>query len=200
MNRDRQRLTPIATFTGGQAAGGVVVMGRHYPMRGGIALPKAGGSGGTTIKRFRIETVSDDYLVCKAVEADGTVPAGAALWYIAKPAELRGSTYSGVTVGGWSYALDSGAATRTGTYTLADGQFVQGMTTVEKCEPSYTALYTHIYASQVTPNTGVPDPQNASQKLTWLDLNVDARKWLPPRRMVTACLNGVPTPIVIRSG
>jgi len=199
MKRDTLRLTPLSAWTTGENPTGEIHSGEFFPQRGGIAIPRGGGGGaGAGIKRFRIETVGDDYLVCKAVDEDGSVPPNAALYYIAKPAELRASTYSGIVIGGWSYAVDAGAGTRTATWTLPDGEFLNGLQTVEKCEPGYNAGYNFIFAAQATPNAGVTDPNNASAKLTWLDMNVDARKWMPPRVMVRACINNVSTPIVVR--
>lgn len=146
------------------------------------------------IKRFTITAIQNDYLECKPTNADGTANMDAATVNVAKPLPLRGSTFDGVTIDGWPYSvIDSNR--RRAIQTGATAEFSAGAIIEETIDPPYGIGQSDIYAVKVA--TDVPGAD-------WIDLNVNARHWMPGKTEVRVCVlvDGVQTQkkMVVRGG
>ena len=153
---------------------------------------------GSTVQRFKVITDEDDYLVCQKEAADGTLDATSI--NVAKPRMLRLTTFNGVTIGSWSYTGTKTQRTAKYAGTNVAGGIQNGDSWIETLDPVYAAA-TEIFASEADGETGVTV---ASVRATWIDLNVDARRWVAQRDRVEACktVNGVQSvrKIVIEGG
>ena len=156
-----------------------------------------GGGGGGTVQRFSIVSESGDYLTCQKQNPDGTlIPGGI---NVAKPLSLRVSTWQGQTIAGWQYI--GTAQTRIATFVgdVVDGGLQAGDKITETLDPPY--LGGELFASQATGETAVTV---GAGRLTWIDLNVDARRYIAGRVLANVCvvINGVEVPrrVVLEGG
>ena len=156
----------------------------------------ATGSGGQA-QRFSIISEQPDYLVCQKQNADGTL--AAVIINVAKPRTLRVTTWNAQTLGDWRYT--GTISTRDASYAGVGiiGGLQPGDKLAEILDPPYTGG--ELIAMQVTGETGVTV---AGARLTWIDLNADARRFVAKRDRVDVCklVNGVPTgrKLVIEGG
>lgn len=129
------------------------------------------------IQRFIIDEIYDKYLVCrKATEAG--VAIGTQTYRIAKPLELRVSAIS-------TQFINQTTRKR---FVGASGAYVN-----EEMQPPYEVGSAELYASLVEGDSSVVDPEapstNPTQKLEWLDVNVEGRHWRASYYLVSVCVN-----------
>lgn len=155
--------------------------------------------GGSKVQRFVVFLEQDDYLQCQKQNPDGTAVPG--IINIAKPRLLRVTTWNGKTIGDWSYVGTSGARNAVYAGQAIAGGLQPGDLIAEIMDPPYGFVGGEIFASQADGQTGVVV---ANERVTWVDLNVDARRFVAKRDRVEACkiVNGVQTvrKIVIEGG
>lgn len=144
---------------------------------------KSGGSGGGKVQRFTVVTEFADYLSCRKQNADGTTEID--LINVAKPLTLRQSYWNGRTISGWTYSGNVSPESRTASYAgpAITGGLQIGDSIAEILDPVYSGAV-EIFAAQADGSTGVVI---ASQRLTWIDLNVDARRFVAARDRVDVC-------------
>lgn len=146
-----------------------------------------GGGGSTTLKEFIVSSVTGDYLICNEVtrDAQGSASWGVAEFTVAKPYDLRWSTWSGstsdATYPGDVKTYKSGSVT---TYT-------------ETLNPLYENAAI-LAASNNTLYMGTGSYSSASlsgSAIVYTDINIDARKYLPTPQTMEICItsNGVST-------
>jgi hypothetical protein len=137
-------------------------------------------STGSGLSRYRIEDVKNDYLLARPALPDGTSDTSAAQVKIAKPKNLRYSTWHNLTVSGWRYSVGTGGNTRNVTVNGASG-FAVGAGYSEEVRPAY-AVGDLIYAAEG--DTGLTV---LTEVVTLLDVNVDARNWFTTRQQLVGC-------------
>jgi hypothetical protein len=136
----------------------------------------AGAGGSVDVQRFKLVSVSGDYLSCQKVSELGIVT-DATTVLIAKPFHLRRSTYQSTTVNGFGITVSADGSTRT---------WVQGNATiVDRVEPAYD-VNQPIYGTQPT---GRSEVEVNGNRLVWLDINVDARIYQMAQVQVAVCIN-----------
>ena len=145
------------------------------------------GEDGTTIQRFKVQALENDYVACRKLLEDGNLDTDdTATYYVAKPVELRVSYQDGATNSALGYtftitfptAADYGN-TRKLTNTSDNSRYVN-----EVLFPAY-AVGSEIYACEPEDKTGV---LRNSVRLAWLDINVDARHYRPKYQRVAVCV------------
>lgn len=141
---------------------------------------------GSQIQRMTIISVSDDYITCQKQDETGTAYGDNIL--VAKPRHLRVTTWNGITFGSWRYNGDSTSRVLTYVGTPITGGFQTGDTISETLDPSWSG--SEIFATEAEGETGVT--VNGT-RLTYIDLNVDARRYITARALIEVCrtVNGV---------
>ena len=139
----------------------------------------------TNIKEYKVQTIHDNYLSCYPVSrASGSITTDtSSIVFVAKPYDLRYSTWSGSTNSSYSASVSGSTyADETRTYQSASVTVI-----VETLKPTYSGSF--ILAAQ---NTTL---YSGSTAISWTDVNVDARKYLPDGQTMTICetVNGVST-------
>ena len=139
------------------------------------------------IERFKVQALENDYVSCRKLKEDGNIDdSDTTTYYVAKPVELRVSHQDGATNSALGYtftisfptAADYGN-TRKLTNTSDNSRYVN-----EVLFPAY-AVGSEIYACEPEHKTGV---LRNSVRLTWLDINVDARHYRPKYQRVAVCV------------
>ena len=156
-----QRGLPLRAKQLNQLQQGIVRLngGANPPLQ---LVGQATGVNKIAIGRFVITSIAEDYLVCR--EFDGTQQ-GEVDVYIAKPPLLRNSVVARAGITYTYSAVD--------TRTADDGAATEDQVIV----PSYT-VDDEIYAMRgINRGSGVFSDPNSTQKIEWLDLNLDARAW-----------------------
>lgn len=116
---------------------------------------------GTAIVKLTLVAHNGDYLEC--------TDAGGNTVLVAKPYELRQTTFDGLTVGGIAYSYTS-ASQRTATNAaISPGVETQYIT------PSYITG-AEIYASKISGGTGVNDDSSPQVGINYLEIN-QGRAW-----------------------
>jgi hypothetical protein len=160
----------------GRGSGGQSDTMRHSSgiadLRGRRRSMFAEESTGSGLSRYRIEDVKNDYLLARPALPDGTSDNSASQVKIAKPKNLRYSTWHNLTVSGWRYSVSTGGNTRNVTVNGASGFEVR---------PAY-AIGDLIYAAEG--DTGLTV---LTEVVTLIDVNVDARNWFTTRQQLVGC-------------
>jgi hypothetical protein len=149
-------------------------------LRGRVRRPLFADTTGSGLSRYRIETVSNDHLLGRPALPDGTSDGSATQVKIAKPKNLRFSTWHNLTVSGWSYSVATGGNTRDVTVNGASG-FAAGAGYSEEVRPAY-AIGDLVYAAEG--DTGLTV---LSEVVTLIDVNVDGRNWFTTRQQLVGC-------------
>ncbi len=162
----------------------------------------AGGS----LQRCYVNSVEADFLWCVYCGIDGLPVPGAVPFPVAKPRELRPSTYDTQLIAGWRYAYSS-FQSRTRTYEAATvpGVIISGAVYHETIQPAYFATDNQLFATQPKGRTGATwTTEGDVFDIDWLDTNPDARKWMPDLTMVETCKTvagvAVPGHLVVAGG
>lgn len=146
---------------------------------------------GSAIQRFRITALENDWVTCRKLKEDGNVDENDTTEYkVAKPRELRVSTQDGATISALGYgfiisfptAADYGNTRR---LTVPAAGTTPARYVDEILLPAY-GIGSEIYATEPEDKTGV---LVNSVRLTWLDLNVDARQYRPKFTRVAVCVS-----------
>lgn len=144
------------------------------------------GEPGTLVQRFRVTALENDYVSCRKVTEDGQIDTDdTTTYYVAKPVELRVGTQDGAsnTALGYTFRISFPTAadygnTRRLTNTTDNSRYVN-----EVLFPAYV-IGSEIYACEPEDKTGVV---RNLERLTWLDINVDARHYRPKYERVAVC-------------
>ncbi len=169
LGRDGARAVDTARHASGLAD----VRGRRRPMF-------ADESSGSGLSRYRIEDVKNDYLLAWPALPDGTADTSASQVKIAKPKNLRYSTWHNLTIAGWRYSVATGGNTRSVTADGASG-FAAGAGYSEEVRPAY-AVGDLIYVAEG--DTGLTV---LTEVVTRFDVNVAARNWFTTRQQLVGC-------------
>jgi len=172
----------------------------------GTALRINAVKGGTTtsepstIQRFKVTQVLDDYVLGYKINASQVAETGTII-AIAKPLSLRVS-YSDPPAG---FTSVSGALgnSRVLTYTGATvGDLISGMTVNEILHPLYGVDDVEMYAVEPTGGLGFATTglEYGGQRITWLDLNIRARHFRTQYLGTTVCNNSVQKRVVVAGG
>jgi hypothetical protein len=145
------------------------------------------GEDGSTIQRFQVRALENDWLECRKLKDNGELDdADTTTYYVAKPVQLRVSTLGGTTntALGYTFTISFPTAgdygnTRRLTNTSDNSRFIN-----EVLFPAYE-VGSEIYACEPEDKTGV---LRNEVRLTWLDLNVDARCYRPKYQRVAVCV------------
>lgn len=165
---------------------GTVYVAPRKSKRGGITFA-SGSTPSTTMTEFQISSVLGDHLIGRIVtrNAQGSASVAGSNYTIAKPYDLRWSTWSGST-GDTTYPgeIKSYKSGSTVTYT-------------EVLKPSYTNA-TIMAVSNNSLYMGTGSYSSASLNGTasgYTDINIDARKYMPVIQSMYICItaNGVST-------
>jgi hypothetical protein len=135
---------------------------------------------GASLARYRIESVSGDYVTARPALPDGTSDTNQPQVKIAKPKNLRSSTWNNQTVSGWRYSVGTGGNTRDVTVNGASG-FAVGAAYSEEVRPAY-AEGDLIYAADGDTGLSV-----LGVVVTLFDVNVDGRNWFTTRQQLVGC-------------
>lgn len=151
-----------------------------------LAIDAGGGGGGasSSVERFTILSTGADFVNCRNYSTGANVT-------VSKPYPLRVSSFFGLTIGPWKYSGTDAARTLTYVGTAIPGSFRPlSLSTVadsirEEVDRPYV-VGQEIYAMEPTGGTGVTGA-------TWLDLNIEARRWRAVRTQIEVCkiVNGV---------
>jgi hypothetical protein len=128
------------------------------------------------IKLFSISETSEDTVY--GVSAEGATAV------IAKPFEIRLSTWNNKTIGNWSYRGTQEARTATYAGTPVSGGIQTGNEVQEILDTTYMERY--VLACRMESGTDIAGVE-------WIDLNMDARRFVAKRELVEVCkiINGV---------
>lgn len=151
---------------------------------------KEGGGSGSKIQRMYVLQEKPDYLICWIVGTTTEVR-------VAKPVQLRQTTWKDQTIQLWTYSEGSpGAAFQTSRWATYAGPVVaDGLKATDKVreilEPIYNEpanpLFRYIYATEPEGGTGMLLEDGISP-MTWIDMNLDARRFVAQRVLVEACV------------
>jgi len=152
-----------------------------------LEIQAGGGSSapGSTVQRFNVLSPQDDYVACQRADVSG-ISYGAVV-NVAKPVELRVSSWEGKKIGDWTYSRtntqirNARRATYAGT-PVPDGLQI-GDIVDEVLSPDY-AGGTEVEGTEPLGGTGVTVTGIAA---TWIDLNADARRWKTARTIFEVC-------------
>lgn len=144
---------------------------------------------GSTVERFRITALQDDWMTCRRLKEDGNVDEDDTTEYkVAKPRELRVSTQNGATISalGFGFVVSFPTADygNTRRLTVPAAGTTPARYVDEILLPAY-GIGSEIYATEPEDKTGV---LVNDVRLTWLDLNVDARQYRPKFTRVAVCV------------
>lgn len=128
-----------------------------------------GGGGGSPVLVLVLVSHEDDYLVCSN---------GSSTVYVAKHFELQRTPFDGETIAGIQYDYGSGFAS-------SQSRIATELANPSVFEEQYiTPLYRsgdEIYALKTGNGTGVPDPDNPSQTLEYIEMGQGrAFAYVPP--------------------
>lgn len=140
-----------------------------------------------SVQRFRIMNVQNDWLECKKLTEDGELDEiDIGTYYVAKPVELRVSRQSGLAAGetGYQFVVSFPSSLSFGNERRLTNQTDNNRYVDEVLTPPY-ASGAEIYACEPEDKTGV---LRQDVRLTWLDLNVDARHYRPKYQRVAVCV------------
>ena len=147
-----------------------------------IKLPSA--AGGSEVQRFKIKSISDNWLVCRKVDEDD-VETSSTDFKVMRPIMLRKDKAlpSGASAGSLAYPADQ-ERTFTITTTVAP---IKTVTVRQVMTPKYVANE-FIYGADGILGGTVDD--GAGAQVEWIDLNIDARKWDMALKLVAVCVTG----------
>jgi hypothetical protein len=143
-----------------------------------------------TIQRFEVTAIENDWVSCRKLKEDGTLDeTDETVYKVAKPKELRVSTQNGATLAALGYnfivsfpvAADYGNTRR---LTLPASGSTPARYVDEVLLPAYN-IGSELYATEPEDKTGVTVNDI---RLTWLDINVDARQYRPKLTRVAVCV------------
>jgi len=132
---------------------------------GGRANAPPARKAGLEAVRMRVQSVSDDHLVCRPWRG-GDISAVDIL--VAKPWELRKTGWDGETIGGITYTYSSGTAR-----SATDGVDTEN----QVIGPPYTLSGGYVDLVAIRNVQGGTDVTVAGKAVEWLDLNLAARRW-----------------------
>lgn len=123
----------------------------------GIQFPGVG------IHPFQVQSVADDWLVCKKMTSAG---AGTTTLKVAKPPLLQRTPYDDETIDGVTYTYTDGDSRN-----ADDGTFEEDQEIII----SYTEAVDGLIFAAGPMNTLIVD--DSDKPIVWMDLNVDGRHW-----------------------
>lgn len=126
----------------------------------GQPIPR-GKAGGSAILILTLVSHEDEYLVCE--------DAASATFYVAKPFELRTSTYDGETISGITYTTVSESERTAADAASPPNEETQFIT------PSYV-VGAEIFAAKITGGTGVVTEASPPEAIEYLEVN-QGRAW-----------------------
>lgn len=173
-----------------------IQLGRYLPRRNSmVGFGKfPGGSGGSSVQRYRIEELQDGWLKCRVQSADGVVDPAASLVLVAKQPWCRAGTFA-AQVSGWNVAVTTNERTLTAVGDLPAKGIKAGDKLVEMLRPEYAVGVT-IYAASVNGSTDLDNPEGG--KIQWLD--IVSRSWFLDYLGVLACVDGLSKRVVVGGG
>lgn len=128
----------------------------------GVNAPRqprpTGKSGGSPVIVLELVTHNDDYLVCQDADLN--------TYNVAKPFELRRSSFDTLTVEGVTYTYTSASEREATDGVDTETQFIT---------PAYR-VGAEIYALKVRPNTGVQTTDSPPEDILYLEMN-QGRAW-----------------------
>jgi hypothetical protein len=149
-------------------------------LRGASAIEDAGAK----IQRFKVQSVEDEWLICRKVALPG-VELSTTDYKVMKPIATWG-------VGGLPSGFNPGSVgletPQVRSYTVTTGSPSKTFTINEQIFPPYDTG-TIVFA--IKPIIGGTLIDAEGTDIEWLDLNVDARKWEMVLQQVEVCVNGV---------
>lgn len=139
-----------------------------------------GGGDGGNIQRFKITSVSDDWVVCRKVDKD-EAEVSTTDYKVMRPIKLRGdqalpSSYKEGTL------AQSGSQNRTFDQSISGTDY----TVTQEIYPPYAADDLIYGANKIIGGT---EDDGAGIEMEWIDLNVDGRHWQYSMREIEVCVN-----------
>lgn len=127
------------------------------------------------VERATVQEVHGDYLVCLTTEDGETLN-------VAKPPQLRRTTFHGLSVDGFTWDLSLDGLTRTGVASAT-------ARTQEAVDPTYTPGVTQIWIARFESSATVIGDFGEDLTVEHIDLNVDARRFEMARKQVAVCIS-----------
>lgn len=143
----------------------------------------------STVQRFIVTSIENDWLGCVKLKPDGTISEDDSQHKVAKPVLLRVSSLAGTLFleGGYGFIIgfqtpaDHGNTRRL----VVPADASNPARYVDEILSPFYAIGSEIYATEPEGQTGVIVN---GERLTWVDLNVDARHYRPKYTRVAACV------------
>lgn len=143
--------------------------------------PSKGGGPGGEVECIRCEVTSTgaDFLLANRLDTNEQI-------IVAKPENLRRSSFHGLTINGITYQAGADAQTRTARQTVRFNNQDITLEILETVDPSYIYVR-HIYVMKAKGGTGA---DVFGEEPVWIDINVSARYWKPNYKDYPLCLGG----------
>ena len=141
------------------------------------------GEAASPLQRFQATEIQNDYVSARKLNSDGTLSTDTTVYKIAKPKELRVATQTGANIFTWgdTFVVSFPFPTAYGN----SRRLTSGTRYVDEVLlPSYV-VGSEIYATEATGETGVTV---SGTRLTWIDVNADARQYRPKYTKVAVCV------------